>query len=235
MQVIILAGGRGTRLKPYTNNFPKSLVPVGDHPILEILLKQVSRYNIKEIIISTGHLAELIMAYFGNGEKWGMKIRYVREEKPLNTAGALKLIPNLDDNFLVMNADILTSLNFQVFFDHHLSQKADATISTFSRETKIDFGVLEIGNSKELTNYIEKPVYKFKVSMGIYALSKSLISLIKDSESIGMPDLLVRALDQKKKVITKESDCYWLDIGRVDDYEKAQEKFTLEPNIFLDK
>ncbi len=233
MQVVILAGGKGTRLKPYTLSFPKSLVPVGDFPILEIILKQLAAANATEVIISTGHLAELIMAYCKDGSRWGLKIRYVREDKPLNTAGALKLIPDLEENFLVMNGDVLTDLDYSTFFKAHLERRSSATISAYSRESKIDFGVIQTDERGVLTNYIEKPTYHFKVSMGVYALHRDALGLIEKDEAIGMPDLLLRVKASGKEVHSIESKCYWLDIGRVDDYEKAQETFAADPARFI--
>jgi NDP-sugar pyrophosphorylase family protein len=233
MQTVILAGGKGTRLKPYTLSFPKSLVPVGDYPIIEIILRQLAQMRSSEVVISTGHLSELIMAYCGDGSKWNLKIRYVREEVPLNTAGALKLIPGLQDNFLVMNGDILTDLDYGKFFQTHLDKKSAASIAAYPRESKIDFGVLDIAADGTLANYIEKPVYPHKVSMGVYALSRGTIDLIQPNESLGMPDLLLRVKQAGKPVHCISSPCYWLDIGRVDDYERAQEKFLADSKLFL--
>lgn len=233
MQVVILAGGKGTRLKPYTLSIPKSLVPIGDVPILDVVLRQLAAASATEVIISTGYLAELIMAYCRDGEKWGLKIRYVREEKPLNTAGALKLISGLEENFLVMNGDVLTNLDYAKFFQAHLDRKSAATISTYPRESKIDLGVLETDAQGILQNYIEKPTYYFDVSMGIYALKSEMLSLIQPGEAIGMPDLLLRVKESGNPVHCVKMPCYWLDIGRMDDYERAQEKFSSEPSLFL--
>ncbi|HEX3032898.1 MAG TPA: sugar phosphate nucleotidyltransferase [Bacillota bacterium] len=235
MQAVILAGGKGTRLKPYTMSFPKPLVPIGDYPILEIIIRQLVRYGFDRITISTGHLAELIMAYFGDGSKWGTKIEYVREEVPLNTAGALKLVQNCEDTFLVMNGDILTTLDYANLLKLHREKGGSATIATKVRESKIDFGVLGIDQEGFLDNYAEKPVYTFSVSMGIYVLNKHCIELIGEGESVGMPDLLLRIKDSGGQVYCHQSDCYWLDIGRVDDYERAQEEFEMNKSLFVDQ
>jgi NDP-sugar pyrophosphorylase family protein len=225
MQAIILAGGKGTRLKPYTLSFPKPLVPVGDSPILEIIIRQLARLGFRRITISTGHLAELIEAYFGDGSRWGVAIEYVREYTPLNTAGALKLVQNCEDVFLVMNGDILTTLDYARLYALHREKGAQATVATKVRESKIDFGVLTCDRNGILESYLEKPVYTFSVSMGVYVLSKSCRDLIGDGESLGMPDLLLRIKNAGQQVYCHASDCYWLDIGRVDDYEKAQNDF----------
>lgn len=233
MQAIILAGGRGTRLKPYTMCFPKPLVPIGNHPILEIVIRQLVYYGFERVTISTGHLAELIEAYFGDGRKWGVRIEYVREERPLNTAGALKLIENTEEHVLVMNGDVLTTLNYREFMDRHLAKGVQASVATKVRQAPIDFGVVEAGSDEMLERYVEKPVYTFSVSMGVYVLHRSCRDLIADGEAIGMPDLLLRLKDNGRPVYCHRSDCYWLDIGRIDDYEKALEEFDANRSEFL--
>ncbi len=226
MQAVILAGGKGTRLKPYTANFPKPLVPLGDRPILEIIIRQLAAQKFSRIVLSTGHLAELIQAYFGDGSRFGITIEYVRELTPLNTAGALQLLQSVDENFLVMNGDILTDLNYALFLEEHIRNQHLATIACKKRETRIDFGVLEKDPvSGKLSGYHEKPVYAHLVSMGIYALSHKAKDLIQPKEAIGMPDLLLRIKEKYDGVFCRETSCYWLDIGRVDDYEAAQKEF----------
>lgn len=233
MQAIILAGGKGTRLKPYTINFPKPLVPVGEYPILEIIIRQLAKSGFDRITISTGHLGELIEAFFGDGERWGVRIEYVREHVPLNTAGALKLVENCEDNFLVMNGDVLTTIDYGKLYALHMEKGVKATVATKHRESMIDFGVLTFDTQGFLQEYLEKPVYPFNVSTGVYVLSKDCKNLIKDGECIGMPDLLLRLTRSGVKVFCHQSDCYWLDIGRVDDYEKAQEEFEAHKKDFL--
>lgn len=233
MQAVILAGGKGTRLKPYTISFPKPLVPIGDYPILEIIVRQLARMGFDRITISTGHLAELIEAYFGNGSRWGVNIEYVREYTPLNTAGALKLVENCEENFLVMNGDILSTIDYGRLFAQHVEKGCLATVASKVRESKIDFGVMKFGDDGYLSEYIEKPVYTFSVSMGVYVLSNRCCDLIAPGESLGMPDLLLRIKDNGGKVFCHNSECYWLDIGRVDDYEKAQDEFAEHKMEFL--
>ena len=233
MQAVILAGGKGTRLKPYTTVFPKPLVPVGELPILEIILRQLKRSGFDEIIISTGHLAELIEAYFGNGSRWGLDIETVREYTPLNTAGALGLIENLQDDFLVMNGDILTTLDFKRLFNFHLEKKGIATISLHKREAKIDYGVIEVTQDHQLDKYIEKPSYQFLVSMGINIMNARCRDYIGKNESIGLPDLMMRMKNEGENIYCYSSECYWLDIGRAEDYQVAQDEFELHRERFL--
>ena len=169
MKAVILAGGKGTRLRPYTTVIPKPLVPIGEKAIIEILLSQLYKYNVDEIFICVNHFAELIKAFLGDGSKYGIKINYSLETTELGTVAPLKLINNLPDNFLVMNGDLLTDLNFEELFIFHLKNNSSLTIATYSRDSKIDFGVIkssQIDNS--VTEFIEKPIYKFEVSMGVF-------------------------------------------------------------------
>jgi NDP-sugar pyrophosphorylase family protein len=233
MEAVILAGGRGTRLRPYTMCFPKPLVPIGDYPILEVIIRQLRGYGFDKVTILTGHLAELIQAYFGHGERWGIEIDYVREETPLNTAGALKLVARPAADVLVMNGDILTTMNYRELYQRHLEKGAEATVATVRREHRVDFGVIESDGSGFLSGYREKPVLDYVVSTGVYVLSRACHELIGDGEALGMPDLLLRVLRNGGRVYCAEEPCYWLDIGRVDDYEEAQRQFALEPQRFL--
>lgn len=234
MQAIILAGGKGSRLRPFTTYIPKPLVPLGEMPILEIVLKQLKHFGVTDVVLAVNHLAEIIRAFFQNGEKLGLNITYSSEDKPLGTAGPLSLIEKLDDNFLVMNGDILTTLNFAQMYQFHLENKSDLTIAIYKKEVKIDLGVLEIKNNT-FQNYIEKPTYYFDVSMGIYFMNKRLIELIPKNIKYDLPELVIKAHQNKKIVKCYSGDYYWLDIGRVDDYENAQEIFEKRKAEFLPK
>jgi len=225
MHAIILAGGKGTRLQPYTVSFPKPLVPVGDHPILEIIIRQLVHAGFDRVTISTGHLAELIVAYFGDGSKFGVAIDYVREDKPLSTAGALKLVPDIDDCALVMNGDVLTDLDYREFLDAHHASGARASVAVKRRCELVDFGVVERDEGGYLTGWREKPSYEFEVSMGVYAVARPALDLIAEGEALGMPELFLRILDRGERVFCHPTDAYWLDIGRVDDYALAQAEF----------
>lgn len=234
MQAIILAGGKGTRLRHYTTVLPKPLVPVGDYPIMEIILKQLKSFGIKDIIVSTGHLGELIEAYFGSGKKYGLKIRYVREDEPLNTAGAIEIIKGLEKNFLIMNGDILTTLNYKQLFKFHLERKGMATIAITKRRIKDDYGVIKVnGDSRLLINYIEKPKHSYYVSMGINVLSIKCRDYISRGECISMPELFLRMKKNNEKIFCYESRDFWLDIGKIEDYQIAQEEFSRNSKKFL--
>ncbi len=232
MQVIILAGGKGTRLRPFTTNFPKPLVPIDEMPILEIVLRQLKHYGFTEIVMAVNHLAELIMAFFQHGEKLGMKVTYSMEDQVLGTAGPLSLVDHFDENFLVMNGDTLTTLNYKQLYDFHVDNKNDLTIGMFKKQVKIDLGVLEVEGNK-FVNYIEKPTYYYNVSMGIYVFNRNIVNLIEKNKKLDMPDLVLRAKRAGKKILCFSDDYYWLDIGRPDDYEEANRIFKERRGEFL--
>jgi NDP-sugar pyrophosphorylase family protein len=230
-RAIILAGGKGTRLKPYTITLPKPLVPVGEMPILEIIIRQLKKAGFEHITITVNHFAEIIRAFFGDGSKWDMKIDYTLEDKPLSTMGPLTLVPDLPENFLVMNGDVLTDLNYGEFFDFHVNNNINFTIGSFSREEKIDYGVLISNESNQLTGFKEKPLYNFLVSMGVYMVNRTVVDLIPKNEFFGFDHLMSLLISRKEYSTIYKFDGYWLDIGRPDDYQKAIEKFNY--NDFL--
>jgi len=225
MRAVILAGGKGTRLRPFTTTIPKPLVPVGDMAVMEIVVRQLARAGCEHITVAVSHLAQLIMAYFGRGRKWGLKIDYSIEDEPLNTIGPLKLIRDLPENFLVMNGDILTDLDFGRFFDFHVSRGAEATIATYERDVKIDFGVLRRGSDDRIVHFVEKPVEHFSVSMGVYAFSRRILDLVPDNQPYGFDNLMLDMIAAKRDVRGYPFNGYWLDIGRSDDYERANSEF----------
>jgi NDP-sugar pyrophosphorylase family protein len=225
MQAIILAGGKGVRLKPYTTSFPKSLVPVGDYPILEIIIRQLKKYGFDTVTLAVGHLASLIQAYFDTGKKWGIDISYSFEDKPLGTAGPLKQIKNTEENFLVLNSDDLTDLNYFDFFRNHVKNKNKITISRFVKKVKIDFGVIQDGENNTIKDYIEKPEYTFGVSMGIYAFNREVLDYIPEDSYFDFPHLIKALIKQNIPVHFHDHDGFWLDIGRPEDYETATAQF----------
>jgi NDP-sugar pyrophosphorylase family protein len=232
-RAIILAGGKGTRLKPYTIVLPKPLVPIGELPILEIVLRQLKQQGFTHITMAVNHMAELIMAFFGDGSKWGIKIDYSMEDKPLSTMGPLKLIKDLPENFLVMNGDILTDLKYGQFFDRHVQQNNIFSISSFTRSDKSEYGILETNEKQTLTAFKEKPESTFEVSMGIYALNKRVLEFIPDDTFFGFDHLMYALIDNKKEVAVVNHDGIWLDIGRPVDFQNAIDLFEKEENKFL--
>lgn len=234
MQAIILAGGKGTRLKPYTTVLPKPLMPIGDIPILEIVLRQLKYYGCNKVILAVGHLKELLIAFFNSGRKWDLDIKYSFEDKPLGTAGPLKLIDEniLEDNFIVMNGDVLTDLNYGDFFDFHIKNDALCTIATYKKPVKINLGVLDIKNDI-LIDYIEKPTLNYTVSMGVYAFKKETLNQIPFNDYFDFPDLIKKLIEENKKVLSYQFDNFWLDIGTPSDFEIATETFESNKNIFL--
>lgn len=221
MRAIILAGGKGTRLMPYTTTLPKPLVPVGDKPILEYLIVKLKRNGFNHITITVNHFAELIEAFFGNGDKWGVKIDYSLESKPLSTIGPLTLIDDLPESFLVMNGDVLTDINLKLFFTEHLSSKAEVSVAAYRRKVKIDFGVLELDKDGNLIGFKEKPEYDFFVSMGVYIINRNVIANLEKDVKYGFDNLMIDGIKSGMKIKVFAQDGFWLDIGRPDDYEKA--------------
>ncbi len=246
-RAIILAGGQGTRLRPYTTLLPKALVPLDDMPVLELVLRQLKAYGLQEITITVGHLAQLIEAYFGNGHKLGLDISYAREEKPLGTAGPLKAIEHdLPENFLVMNADIVSDIHYHNLLKYHLEaqQSPDAplaTIAVHQRTSKIDFGIVEYApETCRIQRFVEKPVLEHSVSMGIYVFNKRVCEYIPEDTFFGFDQLMRTLLEQGQAIQAFPSSGYWLDIGRVDDYEMAVEDFQrmkdqLLPSVVLEE
>lgn len=229
MHAVILAGGRGVRLRPYTTAFPKPLVPIGDeYAILEIVLRQLQSAGFTSITIAIGHLGQLIRAYCGDGSQWGLEIRYWDEETPLGTMGPI--VANLDDvpeHFLVMNGDVLTDLDYAGLLEGHIGSGAPITVSTYARTVKIDFGVLQIGGEGDdrIVAFEEKPVESFSVSMGIYAVSRQTLERYTAGEALGFDELVLDLLDTDTLPRVHRFDGYWLDIGRPDDYDTANEEW----------
>jgi len=232
-RAVILAGGKGTRLRPYTVVLPKPLMPVGDYPILEVIIKQLAFFGFEHITITVNHQADLIQSFFGNGSKWKIKIDYSLEEKPLNTMGPLSLINDLPEHFLVMNGDILTDLDYGNFYSNHVQKNGLFSISSARREQINLYGVLEKNESNKLTKFLEKPKHSFLVSMGIYMVNKKALVDIPKNESFGFDQLMLKFLELKKDVLVEEFNGYWLDIGRPDDYMQAIEEFEQLKSKFL--
>lgn len=229
-RAIILAGGKGTRLKPYTISLPKPLVPVGDKPILERIVVQLKAHGFTHITITLNHMAEMIKAFFHDGSKWGVAIDYTTEEIPLSTMGPLTLINDLPENFLVMNGDVLTDLNFLNFYEDHERSNSIFTIASHRRVEKIDYGLLHHDENNKLTKFEEKPNYDFLVSMGVYMLNRSILNYIPKDTFFGFDHLMYKLLEVEQPASVVEFDGFWLDIGRPSDYEMAIEKIN-DPNF----
>jgi NDP-sugar pyrophosphorylase family protein len=231
--VVILAGGKGTRLAPYTTVFPKPLMPVGDMPILEIVLRQLRHYGFRDVVISVGHLAELLVAFFGDGSKWGLKIRYVSEDQPLGTMGPLKLVEGLDRPFMVMNGDLLTDIDYAALLAYHVGHGCEATVSVVPRQIQVSLGVLEYDGQQRLTGFREKPTTTYHASMGIYAFNPSVLDLIPAGRHYGFDTLMLDMLKAGRGVKVRPFDGMWLDIGRPEDYAVANETVQKHRERFL--
>ncbi len=225
MQAIILAGGKGRRLRPYTTVLPKPLMPLGDMPIIEVVLRQLAASGFDRVTVAVGYLAELLMAYCGDGSKFGLSLKYSREEEPLGTAGPLALIDGLEDTFLVMNGDVLTSLDLRGLVQQHRASGAAATIATHQRVQQINYGIIESDAANRVSAYIEKPAYHYQVSMGIYVLEPAVLDFVPRGQYLDLPDLVRALMTAGRPVLAYPFDGYWLDIGRHDDYEQAVEEF----------
>lgn len=230
---VILAGGKGSRLRPYTVVLPKPLMPIGEYPILEVIIRQLAKHGFTTITLAVNHQAELIKAFFSDGNKWGVQIFYSLENEPLGTMGPLKLIQQLPDNFLVMNGDILTNLSYSNFYNTHVVSKALFTISSHKREQMIDYGVLQVNEQQQLIGFTEKPRNHYEVSMGIYMLNKKVLKHIPNKQAFGFDHLMLQLIQQKQTVVVQPFDGLWLDIGRPDDYMQAIEQFDQLKDEFL--
>jgi NDP-sugar pyrophosphorylase family protein len=235
MRAVILAGGKGTRLAPYTASFPKPLVPLGDVPVLEVLIRRLLQYGITDITLTLGHLAELIMAYMQHRRCLSEQcvLHYVEESEPTGTAGSLALVPSLDKTFLTMNGDLLTNIDFHALVQFHREQNAVLTIAIQAREVRIDLGVLELNGGYTVARYLEKPRSTHNVSMGIYVYEPKALRYIQPGRYLDFPDLVIKLLEAGERVCAFPSDCLWLDIGRPDDYARAQQLFTANKKDFL--
>jgi NDP-sugar pyrophosphorylase family protein len=232
-RAVILAGGKGSRLQPYTVVLPKPLMPIGEYPILEVVIRQLINNNFDHITIAVNHQADVVKAFFQDGSKWNIKIDYSMEEKPLSTMGPLKLIKDLPENFLVMNGDVLTDLDYSQLFNTHIQNDQLFTVSAYQREEKIDYGVLGVDSKNQLQNFQEKPVYHFTVSMGIYIINKKILDLIPYNQPYGFDNLMHDMLKEKQPVNVNIYKGYWLDIGRADDYHQAIDIFAKLKEKFL--
>jgi mannose-1-phosphate guanylyltransferase len=234
MHAVILAGGKGVRLRPYTTTLPKPLVPIGDqYSILEIVLHQLARYGFGTATIAVGHLGHLIRSYVGNGERWGLRVDYTTETSPLGTIGPLLTMRDrLPDDFLVMNGDILTDLNFGDLLTAHKAGHAALTVATYPRLVHIDFGVLKTEGG-QVVEFAEKPTLNYRVSMGVYGLSRTVLGSYEPGLPLGFDELVLDQLASRCHPREYRFDGYWLDIGRPDDYDRANAEFGELRSVLL--
>lgn len=232
MQAVILAGGKGRRLYPFTKEIPKPLVEVQGNPIIELLLKQMQACGVSEVIIALHHMADQIIDVVGDGSRLGLQVRYSHEEKELSTVAPLKLIDSLEDNFVVANGDILTDLNFDDLMNCHTCSKAELTVAVTKRCHDIDFGVIETDTNGSVVSFKEKPKSDYLVSCGIYVFSKTILAKIPTDVSFGFDDLMLLLIKQNIEINSYLFEKFWLDIGRPVDYEKAQTEYL---KYFKDK
>lgn len=235
MLAIILAGGKGTRLQPFTFSIPKPLLPIGNMPILEIILRQLSKNGYTRVALTLNHMADYFHAIIGDGSRFGVNIEYYYENEPLGTAGSVRLIKNLPQEFIVMNGDVFSNMNFEKFLLKHKSGKQGITIASKKRVVNIDYGVLECDQKNNLEQYNEKPNIDYLVSMGIYALNNELQELIPENKKFDMPDLVKECIKENIPVHCYKNDCYWQDIGRFSDYEQACKDFESNQELFIPK
>ncbi len=234
MKAVIMAGGKGRRLAPYSTILPKALMPIGDIPVLEIIIKQLESYRFKKIIIATGYLSELISAYFSQKNNFRVEISFSKEKTPLGTFGALSQIKGLDkEPFFVLNGDILTAINYTHMYKFHKNSKSVLTVAIQKRIIDIDYGVIEAAKNNQIIQHSEKPKIGLSVGMGIYIVDPMVLKYLKKDEKIDFPDVLHRLIADKQKVMAYLSKDYWMDIGRPDDYEKAVNDYLASPNSFL--
>lgn len=232
-RAIILAGGRGTRLRPYTTVLPKPLMPIGEYPIVEVIIRQLAAAGFTRVTLAVNHQAEIIKAFFGSGHKLGLEIDYSVESEPLGTMGPLRLIDDLPEHFLVMNGDVLTDLDFGAFYQQHVADDCPFSISAHRREQLIDYGVLECDPDGRLAGFHEKPRQHYLVSMGVYMASKRCRELVVPNQIYGFDNLMLDLIGRRERVAVREFDGYWLDIGRPDDYLKAIDEFDANRDLFL--
>ena len=223
-RAVVLAGGKGSRLRPYTVVLPKPLMPIGEYPILEVILRQLAAQGFDRVTLAVNHQAEIVRAFCGDGSKWGIRIDYSLEATPLSTIAPLRLIGDLPENFLLMNGDVLTDLPMGKLYEEHVRQKRQFTIAAAERTHIVDYGVLH-ANENRLIGFEEKPKIQYLVSMGIYIVNRSVLDRVPAGQKYGFDDLMLDMLARKESAHVERYSGYWLDIGRVDDYMRAVEEF----------
>lgn len=221
MEAVVLAGGQGTRLLPYTADLPKALVPIGGRPVIEILLLRLKKYGVTKVHLAVNHLADQIESALGDGTRLGLEIAYSHEPEPLSTVGPITLIDNLPDTFVVANADVLTDLDIQMLVQAHKGSGCKLTVATSVRSERLEYGVFEVDAENRVTSFVEKPGYEFRVSMGVYVFSRSALEFVPSRSCFGFDDLVHALLGKSEPINTVLHEGFWLDIGRAEDYLRA--------------
>ncbi len=232
MKAVIMTGGKGMRLAPYTKVLPKGLLPVGEQPILEIIVKQLHYFGFTSITMACGYLASLIRTYFGDGSTWGVNIDYHVETEPCGTAGPLRQLPVPTEPFLLLNCDVLTTLNFKLFRDYHCTRGNLLTIASQQKQVPIDLGVLETMGDR-VVDFVEKPQTSSLVSMGIYMMNPEVFNYIPERQYFDMPHLIKALLTAKQEIGHYENSAFWMDIGRQADYLEANDEFPRLKHLLL--
>ena len=232
-RAVILAGGKGTRLAPYTTVLPKPLMPIGEMPVLEVVIRQLASAGVSSVTLCVGYLGSLLQTYFGDGSAWGVRIEYSWESEPLGTAGPLSLVPNLDEGFIVMNGDVLSTLDVRAMHRFHSDAKAEVTVALFAKQVGIDLGVVTTGKDEVIVDYVEKPTLSYDVSMGVYVMEPSALDVIPQGERFDLPALVLQLVASGRRVVGYRGTDTWLDIGRQEDLGRAAEIFERERRRFL--
>ncbi len=234
-EAVILAGGQGIRLRPYTSVIPKPLVPIGNEcSLLEIVLRQLAARGFLKATVSLGYLGHLVEAYVGDGSQWGIEVACISEEAPLGTVGpVLKILDQLPDHFLLMNGDILTDLDYADLLVSHSASGSPLTLATYEREVRVDFGVLTLAE-RRVTGFTEKPTIRCPVSMGVNAVAKTTLASYQPGEPLGMDQVVLDLLSNGHPPTAYPFSGYWMDIGRPDDYDRANLEFpTIRHELLL--
>ena len=221
LEAVIMAGGTGTRLRPLTEDLPKPMLPVGDRPLLELIIDQLRQAGIKQVHLTTHYKRDLIAQHFGDGASFGVDINYVEEERPQGTAGALSRLDGLTGPLLVINGDILTQVDFRALLDFHQEHQAELTVAVREYESSVPYGVVET-DGVAVTAIREKPVTRHLINAGIYLLEPEVHKHIPPSQPYDMPDLINYLLSQGRRVVSFPIREYWLDIGQQEEYQQAQ-------------
>jgi NDP-mannose synthase len=226
MKAVLMVGGKGTRLRPYSYVMPKPMVPVGKYPVLELAVRQLKKNGFDEAIFSLGYMGHIIRNHFQSGEKFGIKITYSEEKEPLGTAGHLSLVRSqLKDTFLVMNGDILAAVNFKDLIERHKKSGAIVTAVLQKQRNTLEYGVVNTDENGMVLAYIEKPTQEHNATIGMYIMEPGVLDYIDDGKRLDMPDLITKLVNAKRKVNSYQLEGTWLHLSKPGDVEKANDRW----------